>query len=287
MSQTCTFLVKANTLDDVKQVQTRILIAIQKEEDPDLIKYLLKKTKTKELEEYKKSITDFNENLKTALEHSWQYNKNIEYKTIEEFNLLKKDKENIKKYACIYLQCYAAQTKVEYKNGILQDTYAGTYKGRDGYALEIALAETNRFGGAVLSKVSSSNPSLLDLIQLVQGLCSICDFIQKSHDENLSRKEYDKSIAQILKNRTLLVDANDLNEKFGEKEIKKIYPFSVEITTDNKIVEVILKKDTTYAYLRKYPETTYLGVYTADKGVCGNGIDSKDTFKNLRKALAK
>jgi len=182
--------------------------------------------------------------LKSKVENYWTFNKDITYMTASEMRALKKKKKKeIKKLAVLEFSTWEI-TKTS-SSGPFSISYTST--------LSVSLLEDivrNRY--IYLHNFSPVFPSDGELIS---AMLQVQNIMSKSMSEGkeMSYPKEAKKNSNKLKEVTLLLDKNLLNENITEEEIKEKYGLPYKIVDTKEIEEAIFNKAKDYAYIYILP----------------------------------
>ncbi len=253
------------------QLKNKKLIVALQEEDPDYVKKLTKKPE--ELEEYRKYIQEFNDNLKYVLTNYWKFSTEIEYLPASQAVLkIEKDK--------------GATTNLLYTSYLLDESSSfqshsrqvGTSNDKQIWARERSGVATRQCQVLVLSstyynlrRVSGLNPpkdvvgTMFPLgaidrgsaIFAVNHMQSQLDYLRdtpKSKMVNLYfyDKDFKKSVSE-LQSKTLLIPQEYMDEDFTADQIKEYYPYPYKVCKYEEAAMAYQEKKEDVAVLELVP----------------------------------
>lgn len=237
--------------EDVQEVKKRTLVVVTEEVNEKLTS----KLEGEQLAQYKKDIEDYNKDIKEAVTNAWKFNTKIEYKTRAEVDKLTKSKS--KEYAYIEYNKFtvncanatAYKATYQFKDGVKGVTLVGG--DYDCTQLNIRLCDENPLGPPVFgARLANPFPNKADLVYALKA-------IQLQFGYKLEGKKdipifnMFKDNAKALTGLTLLVNEN--NTDLNLEEIKKAYPYPVELVKKEKIDAAILSSDPKIAFLIMIP----------------------------------
>ena len=237
--------------EDVREIKKRTLIVVAEEANDKL----LTKLEGEQLAQYKKDIEDYNKEIKEAVTNAWKFNAKIEYKTRAEVDKLTKSKS--KEYAYIEYNKFtvncanasAYKATYQFKDGVKGITMVGG--DYDCTQLNARLCDENPLGPPVFgARLANPFPNTADLVYALKA-------IQLQFGYKLEGKKdipifnMFKDNAKVLTGLTLLV--NEKNTDLNLEEIKKAYPYPVELVMKEKIDEAILSSDPKTAFVIMIP----------------------------------
>ncbi|MFI5221337.1 MAG: hypothetical protein ACHQK8_03350 [Bacteroidia bacterium] len=263
----------------VTNIQKRTLIIVTEEENPKLTASL----GGDELAQYKKDVEDYNRDIKDAVTGFWKFNSTIEYKTRAEMNKLVTAK--CKDYAYIEynkftVNCANSQAyklTCQFREGAKEITLAGSdYISTQ---LNIRLCDENPFGPPVFGvKLASPFPNKADLVYALNAIQ--LQFRYKLEGKsNIAILTLFKANAKALANLTLLV--NEKNTDLNIDEIKKAYPYPVELVKKEKIDAALLSPDEKTAFVIVIPTSgssfSFYALSAKDCSVLGYTYNTQST----------
>ena len=250
---------------EIKEVMERSLIVIVEEPDPKIIKKFDKKGLKAEKKIYTDDLKLYNANMKEMVEKYWKNNnKKILYKTLESVKKLKGEQST--KYALLY--CVPS---VPSRRGGF-----GSMEGMNKIANLRAIDEGGNHGKMVthliikkiedLYKVPVFMAPLVDIFPTkssikfgIHEIDTYFDYrIRKIEDKEKidpikQQKEEATKNAPKLKDMTLLIRKDFLEEGTTKEELKAVYPYSFKLQSLNEYEELVLQEDEKYAYLVTQP----------------------------------
>ncbi len=265
--------------EDVQEIQKRTLIVVTEEPNEKLIS----KLEGDQLAQYKKDVEDYNRDIKDAVTGFWKFNTKIEYKTRAEVDKLAKAKN--KTYAYIEynkftVNCYNAaayKSTYQFRDGAKEITLAGgDYISTQ---LNIRLCDNNPLGPPVFGvHLPGPFPDKADLVYALKAMQLQFGYKLEGKKDIPIAKMF-KENAKALETMTLLV--NEKNTDLAIDEIKKAYPFQVELVNKEKINEAILNSADKTAFVIVIPYSgdsfTFLILSAKDCIEMGNTNDTQST----------
>lgn len=196
----------------------------------------------------KAEIGRINELFKAQIKHFWTFNKDITFMTAGEVKDLKKQKKkDIKKQAVLEFTVWEVRRTTS--SGLSNVDYNST--------LSVSLLEDivkNHY--IYLHHFAPVFPSNAELVSAMLQIQNIMSQSMKT-GKALSYPKESKANAGKLKDVTLLLDENLLNENVTEEEIKKEYGLSYKIVSTKEVEEAILNRTQGYAYVFILPYSLY------------------------------
>jgi hypothetical protein len=288
---------------DVQEIKNRSLIVVLEEANEKLTQ----KLKPEELDAYKADIEGYNKNIREAVALTWKFNPKIEYMTRAEMDKLVKAKS--KEYAYVEYNKFTVNcaNAAAYRSTLnLKDAKShsnGTaLVGGDYIAtqLNIRLSDDNPLGPPVYAvRMAGPFPDKSDLAYALKAMELQLNYkLEGKSDRDINDlfKEKGKSLPTL----TLLVDEQDTELKL--EEIKKAYPYPVELVKKDKIGQAILSSDAKTAFVIVIPygnnSYSFLILSSADCAEMGRtapeqstgmsvGIGAMDAINDLSKSKVK
>jgi hypothetical protein len=229
--------------EDIEQVKKRKLIVVLEEPNEDVMKKLTKKHKTDQIKEYQTALDAYNTEMKEVIEKFWNFSANaIEYKSAKDVEKIKKSNE----YAIIY--CSSGSNGVGSKHEALEWWPKGDKVEGDAVTLmAVCLPEKNK--PIYYIGMPDAFPTKADLVYGITAIEFYFNY-RESH-QKISKNEYEEMVEQYqprLKNRTLLLRQDELDEKLTPEEIKTAYPFAYKTVTTDEMDQYVVNADSNYAY---------------------------------------
>lgn len=214
-------------IEELKEIKERPLAVVIYEEDQDYIMRLEKKIAKnnkkkekhqKELSDYKKHISYFNNNIKDVVTEYWKLNsiENIKYLTNKELEGLTKNKTNT--YAVLDLTVLTTQTLGNVKingfyNLVSTEIYAITY----------GASEKNRKKAIYQNHISNTNYNLPGYAD--KELKKAIEVLKKERENGPTYLSKENMIASLVLSQKYIKKAIELNDKitfedFAEEEMK-------------------------------------------------------------------
>lgn len=237
--------------EDIQEIKKRTLVIVTEEANEKL----LSKLEGDQLAQYKKDIEDYNRDIKDAATAFWKFNAKIEYKTRAEADKLTKAKS--KEYAYIEYNKFtvncanaaAYKSTYQFREGAKEVTMAG-----GDYIctqLNIRLCDNNPLGPPVFGvHLANPFPNKADLVYALKAMQIHFGYKLDGKKDNQIFNLF-KENAKALENMTLLV--NESNTELKIEDIKKAYPYPVELVKKSRIDEAILNSEEKSAYVIVIP----------------------------------
>lgn len=254
---------------EIEEIQKRKVIVMIEEPSQEVIDKLTKKKKTIEIALYKTDINLYNVRLKESIEKNWTYNKEILYKTNNEISALQNSKEYVVIRSRFFIQTKHTSARFEKPFNIV-DNFRGNSTYDDDYYLYLLL-------NIVLIENFSKNldefnvfsfpdrfPTKTNMAFTIKSALLFFDLKLKSEKEDTKLKidEYFVEISKLnapkLKNLTLMIRKDNVDEFMTDKDLKALYPFPFKIASEQEI---------DIAFSEKTPDTAYLVII--DNGLLG------------------
>jgi hypothetical protein len=287
---------------DVQEIKNRTLLVVTEEPNPKLTA----KLSAAALDSYNKDIEDYNKNIKAAVTLCWKFNDKIDYKTRGEVDKLCKSKS--KDYAYVDYNYFTVNcaNAASYKATLgLKDSTTGgiALVGGDYIATEmdICLTEDGPLAVPVFGvRMGSPFPNEADLVYGLKSIQLQLGYkLAGTKDNEINNMV--KVNGKLLQNMTLLVDKNNTDLKI--EEIKKAYPYPVQLVSKEKIDQALLTSNDTVAFVIVIPlegnnfsfevlsakDCTELARSNPDQntGVSIGGIGPIDEIKDMTKSKLK
>jgi hypothetical protein len=243
---------------DIKEILQRPLIVIIEEPDPKIIKKFNKKGLEADAKDYIEDIKQYNANMKEMVEKYWKgNNKKILYKTFEAVRKLKSEQNT--KYALLYCLPFLPSTQtisyypLESMNQVvhLKEVYENENL-------------TRIITHMIIKKIEDLYKKPIYMVPLVDvlptkssikvGIHEIDTYfnygIRKIEDKEIKQqKEEVAKNAPRLKDMTLLIRKDFLEEGTTKEALKAVYPYSFKLHSFNEYEKLVLQDDEKYAYL--------------------------------------
>jgi hypothetical protein len=251
--------------EDVAAVKNRTLIVVVEQSNPKIIEKLKKKNKGSYIDDYRKALDDYNDNMKDAVQKYWTFSSNVEYKTAEELESIVKSKS--KDYAvlrCITMNgnysgidIYSGLnwTYTDFKNGQKEDNdywESSTF-------LEVTLIEkADKFKPVFYFGLQDIFPLESDIIF---GLRSTqWYFTQRANKAKAGEmRDMIKENALQLKDKTLVARKDLVDPKLTPNTIKSVYPNKFEEENADDYDQHIVNADDGYVMLVVSPSLNIVG----------------------------
>jgi hypothetical protein len=248
-------------IEEIESLQERQLIVLIEEPREKMLKRLTKKPKLGTEADYKADLITYNANVKAVVEKFYPYTKKeVLYKTYSEIEKLKKSKSDA--YAVL---CCLSSEPSSFSSGL---NYAdGLYWEKD---IKLDFEDRNdlMFTMMVVNLIEDFEKTpvfqtpLFDVFPtqaaLAFGMQTTKNYFEmriRMKKEGSSKKDekatIEKKIAENapkLKDRTLLVRSEWLDEELTKANFKNHYPFKYKICDRETMDKAIMSQDETYAY---------------------------------------
>ncbi|WP_375561606.1 hypothetical protein ACE193_03380 [Bernardetia sp. OM2101] len=231
-----------NNPEDIAMLKKRVLLVGIAKEDPKLIaKYKKKKDKSK-LEDYRKDIKEYNENIKAAVDKFWTFNAKVEYKSHQEIASLRKAKK-LSKYAILehdIVTQYVGQFNT-FRTKVGEKSVLGIMLGKG--------KKSKYVTSAIMPNIIASKEDFAYAILYIQN--SLENF--KEGKKGKEMRQEIKSNSEQLSKLTLLIDKEQLSKKTTEAKIRSVYPYKFEIVSRDRINEAIWNREEGVCYIQVIP----------------------------------
>jgi hypothetical protein len=248
-------------IEEIEEVKKRKLIVMIEEPREKMLKRIEKKAKRGSVEDYKADLKTYNENVKAVVEKFWPFNKTgIQYKTYDEIKVLSKSKN--KDYAvliCVSAQPSRMSAGFIYSEGLywVKDVKED-FEDRDDAMFSVMAVNTiEDFGSKPVYYLPLFDvfPTKASLVYGLKGIEAYFDMrIQtkkngaKQRDEVERLEEEMAKRAPQLKNKTLIIREEWLDEELTKENLKNYYPYPYQICTREFMDDVVMNQDGKYAY---------------------------------------
>ncbi|PGH39858.1 MAG: hypothetical protein CRN43_06545 [Candidatus Nephrothrix sp. EaCA] len=248
-------------LEEIEEVQKSPLIVMIEEPREKVLKKLKKHPRKGDVEDYKADLRIYNENIKTAVEKFWPYNKEgIQYKTYDEIKAMKKAR--VKGHAVLLCQSSKASTDGPgnvYANGLawdknIQEDFDDR---RDAMftSMTVNIIEDFEKGAVYVLPLFDVFPTRASLVFGIKSIKAYFDRRVsmkkdkvKGRDLMKLQEEEMKKRVQLLPSKTLLLREEWLEDKLTAAKFKEYYPYPFKICDKDFMDEVIMNSDAAYAY---------------------------------------
>ncbi|WP_338792644.1 hypothetical protein [Bernardetia sp. MNP-M8] len=231
-----------NSPEDIAELKKRPLLVGIAKEDPKLIaRYKKKKDKSK-LEDYKKDIREYNENIKAAVDKFWTFNKKVEYKSHQEIETLRKAKK-LSRYAILehdVVSQYIDQFST-FRTKIGEKSVLGIMLGKG--------KKSKYVTSVIMPNIIASKEDFAYGILYIQN--SLENFEEGKKGKEIRQEIKDNS--EQLSKLTLLIDKEQLSKKTNEAKIRSVYPYKFEIVSRERINEAIWNREEGVCYVQVIP----------------------------------
>ena len=252
---------------DIKELSSRKMIVILEEPDPKYIAKLERKGKTEEVEAVKKMYATFNETLQQAVKDKWTMQKEVEFKTWKEFKRMPDSKRE--KYAVMYFLSKRASSfnsgYVAARNLILHADMEEEKTEKHNFLRLFQTFTIDKAEDVPVDKWIFGNPVYtFTLPEVYPSYISVAYALESTRlyfdkrlsGEKISMKSVKKETAENsirLKDKTLLIRQDWLDEDLTEEKIKTIYPHPVKVVDAETLDNAVRSNDKQYAWLLNLP----------------------------------
>ncbi|MDJ1504839.1 hypothetical protein [Xanthocytophaga agilis] len=248
-------------VEEIEEVMSRKLIVLIEEPREKMLKRIEKKPKRGSIEDYKKDLKIYNENVQAVVEKFWPYNKkDIQYMTFEEINALKKSKSTeYAVLACLSARASSFSAGYLYANGLywVKDIKED-FEDRDDDMFSVMLVNRIEDWG----RVPVFSTTLFDVFptkaSMVYGLKTIDAYFTKRLNikkNGIKAKEEKERVLAEMKERapkvtekTLLIREEWLDKELTAANFKTFYPYKYQICDRETMDNVVMNEDANYVY---------------------------------------
>lgn len=231
------------TIDNNKK-----LIVITLDENKEFIEKLTKKNKTENLSVYNSIINTYNSNIKEAVTKFLNNFTTIEYQSKTQFKALKKDQlKNIyvlRHNIAAEIGDDGGDGSASWLNVALEKTRLDSNNIMEFSKFELAAYDAKGKESEILLEVN-----LYNLTFCKGELFYALSQIEKECKKNKNTLEKNKE----LSNKTLIINADNLEKGVTEAEIKKNYPHNFKIVTKTEFQKQLMNTDGTVLCLMVVP----------------------------------
>lgn len=251
--------------EEIEAVKARKLVVLIEEPREKMLKRIAKKAKRGSVEDYKADLKTFNANMKEVVEKFWPYNKkDIQYKTYDEIEQLKKSgSEDYAVLTCLSAEARSTSSGFNYAEGLywVKDIKED-FEDRDDAMFSVMMVNViEDFGKKPVFYVP-----LYDVFptkaSIVYGIESIENYftmrLNKANGSKM-REERERMEAEMaarapkLAEKTLLIREEWLDKELTAANFKNYYPYKYKVCDRAFMDEVIMNKDSKYAYAVEMP----------------------------------
>lgn len=256
--------------EDVAEIKKRPLLVMLEEEDPKKVSKLSKKPD--ELAVYQNEIKRVNDALKEAVKY-WTFHSHVEFKTRSEIKALQESRN--KSFGVLSFTRYRvedwhtnfATSPGSARQRVFFDGNKGSLTTFESYWLSqryvtakrdiasvyIDLIEGVENGRPVyLQNLPNLFPTLGDLVFGVQMVQSYLEGRLSGKNRSEGMEDL-KERAGVLKQKTLLIDKDDVKGNLTSDDISENYQYKYQLTDYSTIEKAILDKDKNFAYVQIVP----------------------------------
>ena len=246
------------------ELPARKLIVVTEMDSPRLIELLRRKRKTKEIDQYKAAVAQYNSWIREVANRYWPYHpENIEYMSFSEADRLRRGAKS-KSYAVLY--CAHVENFMNKGNEgarrhsglVWEENFTEVNKKRehwDTYAvMELKLIEDLGNHNTVFSQNLSN--VLPDKADLVFGLQMLNRYIKADEAKAVKLSQMQDVLnyaAAKADSTTLLLRKDWLHPYLNEYNVKSLYPNAYQVV-DAGTYQARVGGDSTYAYVQIIPE---------------------------------
>lgn len=245
------------TKKEALQIKNSVLLVALEEEDAKRIKKL--SNKPEKLEHYRTQIAGRNRALKNAVEKYWSFSSKVEYTTESKAKeMLETEKD---KYVMISFGEY-----LDYESFRTHTGMNGSPAGWGGSGAGMSYNPSTKYtelanvittllisdpGKIIKAFLPNVYPSEADAVYGIQQIQYILNYLLADEKNTMVKfMAHIRNNAPELKNKTLLIDKDDLSKKLTESDVKEVYPYPFKIVSQKEIDKAILEKDPTAAYVQ-------------------------------------
>lgn len=242
---------------DVVMAKGRILlVAIQQETTRALLDY---RKKADTLQYYKTGIAAFNAMWKDAVSKTFKFCKGVEYMPYQQVDKLVRENQ-AGKYVILTFELKDGGADT-YQFGFLygHGKYDGEIRQKSkklGYGVfRLSLPTHEKTTKEIYSvTMPVAYPSEADMIYALDIMQYTFTTVQKKRDYKVDEyKEEIRKNNKLLKQRTLLVDKDQVSAGTTYADMKEVYPYPFAIVDYEKIEEAVVSRDSSYAYIETIP----------------------------------
>jgi hypothetical protein len=249
------------TADAYQRIIEKKLIVVLLEEDSYIVNKLAKNKDPEKLATYKKTIKDFNADVKPVFEALWTIHKSIEFKTWSEISEIPKSEKS--DYVIVTFMRYQSSeqasstetfedvSRIDFDNSIiggLQKTSDDLSDTREYTVMKFGQLQSIKLSSQAWVIMGHLVPTSVDL---AFGIGYI-EWYLKSQQAGASLNEMmreSKVTCKEIPNLTLLVNEQDAKDVKIMGDASSKYPYRFQILPIEEIEEIILSKTPGYAYL--------------------------------------
>lgn len=241
---------------DIELIQSKKLLVILDEQEEKHMETLTKSGNTAEVARIKALFEQFNAQIKQAFQSYWKMHKEIVYKTYPEY--AKMSKEEQEEYVVLTFESYLALTPTgafrNYRYLVLVPERFGKKRKKPFVDLYHSFSiQDPKFSFPPLFLIYLPEPEP-GIQSLHFSLNASQQFMQRYlNKEDVKMNDLipdDKASTEglRLKEKTLLINAEDIDSSLTLDEIKQIYPYNVQIVNKEEIAKRIASRDSSFAY---------------------------------------
>lgn len=249
------------TIEEIEQVMSRKLIVLIEKPHAKVLDEIAKDAEHGSVDDYKKDLIEYNENIKLVAEKFWPYNKaGIQYMTYEEIESLQKS--NSTDYAV--LGCVSVRSAL-IKSGYVYEK--GLYWIKD-IKKDFEDRENDIFSQMIINKIEDWGKTpvyqiaLFDVFPskaaLVYGIKEIETFfnlrIKKEREGVKIKDERARLVEEVtlrapkIAEKTLLIREEWLDKELTADNFKQYYPYKYQICDRETMDQIVMNQDGNYAY---------------------------------------
>lgn len=261
------FNLKKSNVELMKQKTMIILLA---EEDQDYVSNLQKKAKNQnKLQDYRKAINDYNSNVQQMAAKYFTFPKQILFKTMSELknvSVAERDNYTFLVYNLSERLLLAGDKgmgfgSISYNFWDMpkeDENNVNKYIGETHFDSETQYARFDIYAKLNSKKLTDYKENLLYRFNLPSMNPSEGDVaysfmqLQKKCEEATSEtkaKNDVKENSKIIKDKTLLIKKEDLDDDATEEKIKKVYHNKIKLVSNQEFDKAVIDKDSQYCYL--------------------------------------
>ncbi|MBC8109873.1 MAG: hypothetical protein H7Y04_02305 [Verrucomicrobia bacterium] len=248
--------------EEAVDVKKKTLLIALDEQDIAMVNKL--KKEPEKLKAYQDFIAGKNEAMKNAVQKIWTFSK-YEFKPAKEATRLVTSKKTA--YMLLKFSSIGDYTYTRSSQGINSAPSGYSYnKNMGGYSYNAPAGEMKKTGDVPILSLASTKeilkvnlptayPSEGEMMFALGHLQYILAYLAENEKHgimNLIKKQLDVNV-KFLKDKTLLVDTEDLKKGVTEDEIKAAYGFPVKAVSSEEIDKALINKTFGYAVIKIIP----------------------------------
>jgi hypothetical protein len=198
-------------------------------------------------EKEKAAVTELQQNIKKNIERHWALQKDVTFMSPDEFRALKKNKKK-------NTHAVLAFTNIEINNQAASGGTNGVWTSV--FVMDLGLSEN------AIHHVFTYRHNFVSIIpsesEMAGTLLLMQNILKKGAQENefIDFPKEAKANAEKLRNLTLLIDEQQLEDGITEKAVKELYGLNYKIIPTRELEDAILRKAPGFAYVYMLPNST-------------------------------